>query len=410
MTLTPATPEISLKKRIGFVVVLCLFFAGFQEVALRMIFPVPEVLNFNRIHYSSILHTPADAPRYLSNAKFIWFSEPDEATFVHTLNLYGFRDKTWKVARDPGRKRALFIGDSIVEGFMANDNQTIPAGFARTASSRNFQLETLNLGVGASNLIEYYRLIGDAVPLFHPDYLFVVFYANDFNSVPEYDAAWLFSPFIPEFSKLMKPRLWHIIEYMNAKKTVPHVWHRSPFPFFAAAPDPRNPWSSPKFCAHANQFVSPAIADAMRRGRFNPYIVDFYGICKKVLRKPFDISPHLEALKIFADKNSCALFIVYIPFNHQVSDAYLPFHKEYAAEKNPTSLMSEQYQLHAAILKKSCSQHKIPFLDMTPVLRKREAEGKRLYWNYDTHFRGESYLSIGKTVYKWFEGKRKETE
>ena len=40
---------------------------------------------------------------------------------------------------------------------------------------------------------------------------------------------------------------------------------------------------------------------------------------------------------------------------------------------------------------------------MTPILRKYEASGERLYWNYDEHMKGESYVLVGKYLYDWFE-------
>jgi hypothetical protein len=85
-----------------------------------------------------------------------------------------------------------------------------------------------------------------------------------------------------------------------------------------------------------------------------------------------------------------------------VSDAYLPFRSEYSENKHPESLMGERHQLHARLLKSACAQLHIPFLDVTPPLREREASGERLYWNYDPHLRGASYLMLGEVIYQWF--------
>jgi len=95
---------------------------------------------------------------------------------------------------------------------MTNDDETIPKGFERKAYANNRNLETLNLGVGASQLPEYYMLIRDAVPLFEPDHLILVFYANDFIKLPPFEDSWLSPALIPKYSQPLKPRLYYISE------------------------------------------------------------------------------------------------------------------------------------------------------------------------------------------------------
>ena len=120
-----------------------------QEGAFRLVFPVPEVVNFHRINYSPKLFRSRDIlPATLGHASFTWSSDPDEYEFVHRLNLYGFRDDTWKVEREAGTTRVAFIGDSFVEGFGSDGPNTLPAAFGRRARESGLPVEVLNLGVG----------------------------------------------------------------------------------------------------------------------------------------------------------------------------------------------------------------------------------------------------------------------
>ena len=265
--------------------------------------------------------------------------EPDDVEFVHNLNLYGFRDKEWTVKHKLGKQRVIFVGDSFVEGFMASDEEVIPRGFMQAASAKNSLFETLNLGVGASNIQKYYKLIGDVVPIFKPEHLFLVFYENDFPVVPEFESAWLDPSFVPEYAQLTQPRLLYIVDHIRANKMTPNIISARTFPFIAPIPDPRNPWSLERNVMHFEKYVAPEIADVMKRGRFNPYAANSYVAKKNNLVKSFDIFPHLKNLKTFVENNSLKLFVVYIPYNHQVSDAYLLFDSEFSADKNPTSLM-----------------------------------------------------------------------
>ena len=75
--------------------------------------------------------------------------------------------------------RILFVGDSFVEGFLAPPSGTVPAVFEARAREQGLgPIETMNLGVGAIGMKGYVQLISDAVPLFTPDIVWIVRYAN----------------------------------------------------------------------------------------------------------------------------------------------------------------------------------------------------------------------------------------
>ena len=102
--------------------------------------------------------------------------------------------------------------------------------------------------------------------------------------------------------------------------------------------------------------------------------------------------------------------VVHIPYKGQVSDYYLKYLKQYDENKEPTSLMSDAYQVHAKLLRTACERFGVPFLDMTPILRRHEASGRRMYWNYDEHMRASSYLMTGEEIYTFWTGSDKVTE
>ncbi len=190
--------------RIGLVVLYALIL---QEVALRLVFPVPEVLGFDRSNYSPKNVSTDSTPRHsLANARFRWSSEPDGVEFVHRLNLYGFRDRDWALrSRAPGPRVAI-LGDSLVEGFMAEVGQTIPASFRKSLMESGETGEVLNFGVGAAGLQQYFSLARDAIPLFRPDHAIVVLYENDFVATA-FDPRWLEGALEPRPAGRWLPRL-----------------------------------------------------------------------------------------------------------------------------------------------------------------------------------------------------------
>lgn len=379
--------------------VLVALFLGFQEAIVRAIFPLPQVTNFNRVNYAAFAHR--DATSFLGqrqpamHAAFLWNSKPDGASFVSHLNLYGFRDREWNVAASSQTKRVMFVGDSLVEGFMAADDQTIPRGYERAAGART---ETMNLGIGGNGLPEYLELIHDAVPLFHPRTLIVVLYANDLPTGPS--AASSAAPFQPNELSVWQPRLIPTIVRALRHEPVPRRWHSPPVLFVPVVPDPLNPWTKPP---PDFALVDPGIAEAMRTGGFNPFVVDLLNKAAAALRQPVDLSGTLRELQSFARAQRTELRVVYLPFSTQVSDRYRTFQQKYVTRPGPESLLGARYQIHREALAANCAALAIPFLDLTPLFRAAEEKGEHLYWDYDEHLRGPSYLRVGATICKWGE-------
>jgi hypothetical protein len=177
-----AGPRARPRSRRGwFVALLALAFLILQETVLRVLFPVAEVRNFNRIHYSALLSTGDRTPPPLRNARYHFESRPDGFRFVHQLNLYGFRDRPWRIRRAPGVARWMFVGDSFTEGAGAPGGSTLVDGFR--GAGPDLKLEVMNFGIQGIGVGHYLTLLGDAVPLFRPDQVVLVLMANDFGNM-----------------------------------------------------------------------------------------------------------------------------------------------------------------------------------------------------------------------------------
>ncbi|MEM7263389.1 MAG: hypothetical protein AAF488_15475 [Planctomycetota bacterium] len=91
-------PVVARLKRRTKIALLVAYVLVVQEIAMRVLFPVPEVLNFDRIEYAPrTLGGRSEGRTSLSNASFRWTSDPDGVEALHELNLYGFRDRDWSL-------------------------------------------------------------------------------------------------------------------------------------------------------------------------------------------------------------------------------------------------------------------------------------------------------------------------
>lgn len=385
---------------VAWLLVLALALAALEFTA-RIAFPLPALGNFNRIDYSPTTITPSMRPlRYLMNSALLWESEPDHARSEMNLNLYGFRDKPWDVLHKRAPRLAI-VGDSFIEGFLTTDETTIPALFAREAQAHGQALEVYNLGVGGTGLIDYFKLIQDAATALAPDEIIIAFYANDFAGAPQFGPALIRPPFIPVYRRPWVPRIAQIAKRLAAHQPVALAWHSKPVPFVAPVPDPSNPWT--QHAAELAPKVDPELADAMRRATFNPFVTDELVEYAYYLRQSIDVSAYLQFMRDYLAQRGCKLRLAYIPYSAQVSDYYIPFKHHYGG-RDVASLTAPEYQVNAAHIAQVSNRLGIPFLDLTPLLREREARGEHLYWDYDLHFRPAGYAFVANALYDWRSG------
>ncbi|TAL68775.1 MAG: SGNH/GDSL hydrolase family protein [Bacteroidetes bacterium] len=374
----------------------------FQEIIFRIIFPIPEILNFNRINYSPVFFEASSSElKYLENASFIWASDPDGVESLINLNIYGFRGNDFNIKPDRDKTRIAFMGDSFVEGYLAKDDEMIISVFGNEAKRQAKNYELLNFGIGGSDFSTYCGLLCDMVPIFKPDHVILILHGNDLPPSP-YNPEWLKKPLEPEYSHWWVPRIYYVLKNVIQKKTVAHWWISKPFTFFAPVPAPSNPWSNTEKASRYEKFISPKVAEAIKKGRFNPFAVDEYSQFKEHLPEVLKITPHLNGIENFMALYGKKIYIVYVPSRNQVSPYYLKFEKEFSTDSVLVPLTDSIYNIHAKILKENCKSLGIPFYDCTEIIRNEENIGNHLYWNYDEHMRPKGYALLGKAIYEWW--------
>lgn len=369
---------------------------GLLELASRFIFPVPAFENFNRVAYSPTYSNIAkSANAYLRHDSFMIPSEPDAIQAIYELNIYGFRDRDW--APRGKSPRVMLVGDSFVEGYLADASHTIPHGFDAAAQKNGARLETMNFGVTGAGLQEYMQLIYDAVPLFQPQDVVLVLYANDLPTL-NFDPATI-TPTTFERSNPLLPRVADTLLRAVRHDRIALAGHRSPMPYFLPVPSPGNPWT--RFEGRYG-FVQPEFAAAMKAGKMNPFLTNEINWFYRTLVRPVDAKPVLSTINDFLRAHSARLSVVYIPSRHQVTTSYREYAKAFCAPEKLYDLTGNEFQAHAAALKQVTGDLQIPFLDLTEQLREREAAGKRMYLLYDGHFEKNTYVETGEQIFDWW--------
>lgn len=380
-----------------FVPLLTTLFLG--EIAARLVFPLPQLQGLDRAAYSPQEVSPhLSSARSLANASFEFQSEPDDARSVHELNLNGFRDRSWD-AEDLGNASIVFVGDSLTEGFLAQEDFTIPRVFSQRVSQMGLRAPVLNFGIGAAGLKEYLALMNDSVPLIGPRAVILVLYANDLIGPQDYRQEYLKQRSSPTLATGFRLRLVDVMMDISRGKPVARRWHAAPFPFFAPVPSKTNPWTDRQE-SYAGE-VDSDIADAMRGGRFNPFVVCEAKVYAEYLPIPLDMAPWVKAFKSITSASRAKLMIVYVPYASQTTDHYLQFKRRFCRSGAP-SVLEPRFQAGVTELRKAAEIMNVPFLDLTAAIRNEERDGNHLYWNYDEHMRPNGYAFVGQSIANWF--------
>ena len=110
-----------------------------------------------------------------------WIADPD--------NSWAMRDIERTVAKSPGTRRAIFIGDSFVESWFTP--LTLPAAVQQRLPGGTDRIEAVNLGVAATDPRSYYYRIRDVALELQPDAVLLFIYAgNDFMAPDQGYSMW----------------------------------------------------------------------------------------------------------------------------------------------------------------------------------------------------------------------------
>lgn len=366
----------------------------FQELALRLCFPLPELNHFDRINYM-MLAKQKNQYKYHRNQTWYWESQPDtNHQFIHKMNSYGFRDKEWDVEKPKGKQRMLFIGDSFVEGVMSTQDATIPKAFEKMLESDNY--EVWNGGMMGAGLNSYLMLAADAIPTFQPDYVFLCLSTNDFSSrVPIIPEKYM----TPEYFDKWRPRLLELIDQIRAKSPIKFRWQSSARTYLPTAEAPASPWN--RSAEALSPHVTPQLAEYMKQGQMTPFRTNNLYNEQEVLSQTPNLGEAIPFFDYFCKKFNVVPVVVYIPSRNLITQHYYPFEKEFCLINCTDSmdLTTGIYHRHRQVLAAECAKHNLPFIDLTEVAREIEARNEHIYWNYDDHMRAKGYQYMGEAIY-----------
>lgn len=96
------------------------------------------------------------------------------------INYFGFRDNIYNLNKE-GKKRVIFIGDSVTYGWSINLHETYHKQLEERLHAENHDIDVMGMGVVGYNTVQEYYLIKEKVLKFNPDIIVLQICPNDFR-------------------------------------------------------------------------------------------------------------------------------------------------------------------------------------------------------------------------------------
>ena len=108
-----------------------------------------------------------------------------------TTNSAGFRDEEVPVEKRPGSTRIMMLGDSVLFGWGAKQDETVAARLQQAWRRAGRDIDVINTGVGNYNTtmeVEFFLTRGYR---YKPDIVVLNYFINDAEPIPRYDYSWI---------------------------------------------------------------------------------------------------------------------------------------------------------------------------------------------------------------------------
>ncbi len=117
------------------------------------------------------------------------FSQPNYGVtnWIVKTNAWGFRSDEVTLDKVPGRLRIAMLGDSMTDGFYVENAFTYPAFTQDFLRAQNIDVEVINGACGGATIDRELAIFRDVITRFQPDIAVLSFVTNDIDALEDID-------------------------------------------------------------------------------------------------------------------------------------------------------------------------------------------------------------------------------
>lgn len=354
-----------------------------------------------------------------------YFSIFHNIEFRYTLhtNDQGLRYYDIPLQNLDHKKRIFVVGDSFTEGMGVEFNKTYPLLLEKSFSQTNNPAFFINGGYKGTGLLHYYRMI-DLVGLkYNPDAIIVAIYNNDIASMPDdisdvldlltgdhkFSLTKLFEDIFPKIATSLKQLK---ITPKQIKKTPKQREKLDQISLFAE--EARKDGVSEERIEQWKSSIPENLKRAAANLRFNVNLFKLGLLYPEFYKDSIDLSSDkarkkwknfttvLKEIIRIANDNDIEIAIVYIPSCFEYDPLCL-------SDENPKVLTGVEVRKEWLVgnnnIQKELSEwsyeNNVPFLDLTPYMRKEIESGIRLNYPLDGHWNDNGHKAAALAIGEW---------
>jgi len=275
-------------------------------------------------------------------------------------NALGFRGKEIELAVPSGRTRILAIGDSVTDGFFADNDATYPAQLQSFLRNKGRDVEVINAARGGGSIDKEYAILKEHGFPLRPDVVVLTFVTNDIFDIRERSLDNLLTRDLHPRAQTFSNRLLTetaLGEWVTdrALRMRFRTYRAAEYPSAAGGAEAKDSrydlWGGDRFEENVRSFRQlTKNMDGMILGE--TFSVEVQGIIEKYLAI-------LEQMRKDCEERKARLVFVYFPAYSQVYD--------------PSASLAIR-----DLFQKECAARSIDFIDLTEPFR-REGAGKALH-------------------------------
>lgn len=286
------------------------------------------------------------------------FEQPNYGVtnWVVKTNAWGFRGDEVALEKTPGRTRIVMLGDSITDGFYVENAFTYPAFVQDFLREKSRDVEVINGACGGATINKELAIFKDVMTPFKPDIVVLTFVTNDVDGLKKVSDEQLLGERADNDTAVRK-----VLRFLFVYTAVGELVLDNTLRFISEEYDKNQKSAAEKPELDPDRYTIPG-GDQYAANAAH-FMKRYANADAEILQEPFspEVQRHVaryllgwDAFVAHARQHNVQPVFVYMPAYPQIYDPSVSMHMR-------------------DILQEHSSKAGVPFLDMTPVLRKEGA-------------------------------------
>ena len=392
-------------------------------ISITLVIIIPLLFSFLFDRFLIFFGYPSDKPIIYMHPKNLNQKRTNiEFEYSFNTNNQGIRYREIPLEKANNENRIFLLGDSFTEGY----GVAAEKGFGSLLevyfnSTQKKLIQFINGGLAGAGPVEYLKVFQKVGLKYNVDGLLICLFANDVSDMPESETPEDIHTLYQKRRGMKKllhnlyPRIYTMIEKLIDRYIYKSKTETSDFVSLISKKALQTGISSEKITKWKKTLPKDLVL-AVNRGEFNGRILSFGLLYPQIWTDTLNINTE-SAEKKYRSMIAVLQAIIDKAKNHGIETAivYIPWKTQYdPSSHDPDDIwiktgtfVNEDWLRGKSELQKRLEKwtfkNQLPFLDLTPVFRKKIIKNTHLNYALDGHWTPDGHKIAGTAISNWIE-------